>query len=263
MRSVAPAASAASTASPAKVDRLDPVRRRRCRGPDHRRDHLLALGQREHRRLAGIDADADDHAVGQRQRAGKDVDVPVGHRVEGARIEGDARHGRGFYAPGRPAASTRASPERADSGYNGQNGGTHGQDQRRPAAGDGARHRHRRGPRRGRRERRFLGAQWEAGLAGLGRGPFGFGDIALFNLWALVIGFAAAWIYAGFRPRFGSGALTATYAALTVWVIGYFLRYTVMGMLGMPAGLMAIAGAAALVGTVVATIVGMHVYQEA
>jgi hypothetical protein len=35
-----------------------------------------------------------------------------------------------------------------------------------------------------------------------------------------------------------------------------------MWMLGMPAGLMAIAGAAALVGTVVAATVGMHVYRE-
>jgi hypothetical protein len=108
----------------------------------------------------------------------------------------------------------------------------------------------------------FRGARWNAGLAGLGRTPLALGDITLFNLWALVIGFAAAWIYVGFRPRFGPGPRTATYAALTVWVIGYFLRYAVMWMLGMPAGLMAIAGAAALVGTVVAATVGMHVYQE-
>jgi hypothetical protein len=40
------------------------------------------------------------------------------------------------------------------------------------------------------------------------------------------------------------------------------MRYVAMWILGMPGGLMAIAGVTALAGIVVATIVGMHVYRE-
>jgi hypothetical protein len=109
----------------------------------------------------------------------------------------------------------------------------------------------------------LLGAQFTAALAALGRGPLTVSEIVLFNLWGLIIGQATAVVYVGFRSRFGPGPLTALYAAVVIWVTGYFLHYLVLAIVGMPAGLMATVGAVGLVEIVVATIVGMHVYQEA
>ena len=56
--------------------------------------------------------------------------------------------------------------------------------------------------------------------------------------------------------------MTAIYAALTVWVLGYFLPYLGMAVLGLPGGLMVTVGAVGLVEIVFATIVGAYFYQE-
>ena len=63
-------------------------RERLCR----RRDHLLACREREHRLLGRMDADRHHHLVGQGERGGKNVDMAVGDRVEGARVECGSRH---------------------------------------------------------------------------------------------------------------------------------------------------------------------------
>jgi hypothetical protein len=44
-----------------------------------------------------------------------------------------------------------------------------------------------------------------------------------FNLLGIVSGLVAVWIYAGIRPRFGAGVMTATYAGIAVWVVGVLL----------------------------------------
>ena len=60
------------------------------RAADDRAHHLGPLGQREQRRLAGVDRDGDDEPVDDAQRARHDVLVAEGHRVEAAGVEPDA-----------------------------------------------------------------------------------------------------------------------------------------------------------------------------
>ncbi len=56
-------------------------------------DEIGALLDREDRRLAGMDADADDQPVADDGRLADDVDMAVGERVERAGVDGDA-HGQ-------------------------------------------------------------------------------------------------------------------------------------------------------------------------
>lgn len=109
----------------------------------------------------------------------------------------------------------------------------------------------------------ILAPQWTDGLKGLGQPPFGVGSVVIYNLWGLIAGFAAMWIYVGFRPRFGAGARTAVYAALTVWVTNVLVPFAVLATVGLPAGLMATVAVVGLVGVVVAAIIAMHIYREA
>jgi hypothetical protein len=108
-----------------------------------------------------------------------------------------------------------------------------------------------------------LAPRWTAALAAINQPPFTTGQIVGFNIYGLIVGLMAAWIYAGFRPRFGPGHLTAVYAALTTWVLGYGLAYLALGLLVMPADLMVTIGVVGLVEIVVATLVGTYFYQEA
>ena len=108
----------------------------------------------------------------------------------------------------------------------------------------------------------LLADRWTAALAALNHLPFSVSDIVAFNIYGLIVGFSAAWIYAGFRPRFGAGQTTAVYAALTVWVLGYFLPYLAMTILGMPLGLMVTVGIVGIVEIVVGTLIGAYFYQE-
>jgi hypothetical protein len=108
----------------------------------------------------------------------------------------------------------------------------------------------------------LLADQWTAAMAAVNQPPLGTGQIVGFNIYGLIIGLAAAWIYVGFRPRFGPGHKTAIYAALTVWVLGYFLPYFTFALTGMPVGLMVTIGIVGLVEITVATLVGAYFYRE-
>lgn len=107
-----------------------------------------------------------------------------------------------------------------------------------------------------------LASQWTAALTALGRPPFTVGDIVIFNLWGFVAGFGAAWIYAGFRPRFGAGMRTAVYVALTVWVLSYLVPFAILTVIGVPIGLMSLGAVIGLVVILVATPIGMYFYNE-
>ncbi len=83
-----------------------------------------------------------------------------------------------------------------------------------------------------------------------------------FVLMAFVYGFALAWLYAAFRPRFGQGFGTAMIAAATVWTLSYVMptvMMTAMGMGSPSAALSLVWGAAELV---IAGAVAGAVYRE-
>lgn len=109
----------------------------------------------------------------------------------------------------------------------------------------------------------FLGEWWNAAFAALNQPPITGGQIVLFNVWGLIIGLSAAWLYAGFRPRFGAGHHTALVAALTTWVMCYLLGYFAYAITGFPVGLMVTVAIVGLVEIVIATLVGAWFYQEA
>ena len=109
----------------------------------------------------------------------------------------------------------------------------------------------------------LIADQWEAALAAIGKPPFVVTDIIAFNVYGLIVGIMCAWIYAGFRPRFGAGHRTAILAALTTWVLGYFLvNATIVIMGAAPFGLMLIVAVVGLVEIIVASLVGNYFYRE-
>ncbi len=84
-----------------------------------------------------------------------------------------------------------------------------------------------------------------------------------FVLMAFVYGFALAWLYAAFRPRFGQGFGTALIAAATVWTLSYVMPTVMMLAIGMGSSSTALTlvwGAAELV---IAGAVAGAVYREA
>ena len=48
----------------------------------------------------------------------------------------------------------------------------------------------------------LLADRWTAALAKINHAPFSVSHVVIFNIWGLIAGFTAAWIYVGFRPRF-------------------------------------------------------------
>ena len=108
-----------------------------------------------------------------------------------------------------------------------------------------------------------LAQRWTEAMAALGQPPLSVTGVVLFNIYGLVIGLSAAWIYVGFRPRFNPGHMTAILAALTTWVLGYFLPYLSLAIIGVSTGLMVTVGIVGLIEIVVATLVGAYFYQEA
>ena len=109
----------------------------------------------------------------------------------------------------------------------------------------------------------FLADQWNTAMAAFNQPPLGGTQVILFNVWGLIVGLATAWIYAGFRPRFGPGHHTAILAGLTTWVLAYFLLYFALAIIGFPVALIVIIGVVGLFEIVIATLVGAWFYKEA
>ena len=91
--------------------------------PDHVGDHRLALGRARTAATCRVDADRHHHLVGERQRAGEDVDMAVGDRIESAGIEGDLGHRptrpvcpRGFFSPARRGGKERSTMDETETG---------------------------------------------------------------------------------------------------------------------------------------------------
>jgi len=109
----------------------------------------------------------------------------------------------------------------------------------------------------------FLGPWWSTAAAAMNEQPLTIVQIALFKVWGLVVGFAAAWIYAGFRPRFGAGHRTAIIAGVTTWVLASLCACFAATIIGYPLGLMIATCVIGFFAIVIASLVGNYFYQEA
>jgi hypothetical protein len=100
-------------------------------------------------------------------------------------------------------------------------------------------------------------------MKALGRTPpTGGSVIAVWVVYGFAWSFAAIWLYAAIRPRFGPGAHTAILAAATAWFFGSFLIGIAMWNLTlMP--LSALELFAELVVAIIAVLAGAALYKEA
>jgi hypothetical protein len=109
-----------------------------------------------------------------------------------------------------------------------------------------------------------LRVQWQEAMQALGRPIHETPDrMMLYVALGVMYGIVAVALYAAVRPRFGAGPMTALYAAVLVWVLGYVLptvSWMPMGLFS--AGLMTSATIGGLVGVVAATVAGAWLYQE-
>ena len=94
------------------------------------------------------------------------------------------------------------------------------------------------------------------------RMSMGAGAIAAGIIMKFVIGIILIWFYAAIRPRFGPGPQTASYVALTVWILGaiFFSDFPLMGM--MSGASYALLEIMQLVTLLIATLVGAWTYTE-
>ncbi len=86
---------------------------------------------------------------------------------------------------------------------------------------------------------------------------------AIFGLYDLIKGFAAVWIYAAIRPRFGAGAGTAVIAGLIAWLVAVPLP--LIGLIPMkffPPSFVALWSAYAIVPMILGALVGAWLYRE-
>jgi len=110
----------------------------------------------------------------------------------------------------------------------------------------------------------LLERQWADAMAKIGKSAvFGAAQIAAFNVWGLLVGLFAVWLYAAIRPRYGAGPRTALCAGLGTWFGVYLL--SVLPSIAVdvfPASLMLTATAIGLAEMVIATQVGAYLYKE-
>lgn len=110
----------------------------------------------------------------------------------------------------------------------------------------------------------LLGQKWSDDMIMLGKSEFSSTQLIEFNLLGIVGGLAAVWIYAGIRPRFGAGLMTAIYAGIAVWVVGVLLPNAsfmyVTGLFSRHLTLYTTLGG--LVEVVAGTIAGAALYNE-
>lgn len=86
---------------------------------------------------------------------------------------------------------------------------------------------------------------------------------AIFGLYDLIKGFAAVWIYAAIRPRFGPGVGTAIIAGLITWLVA--IPLPLIGLIPMkffPPSFVALWSAYAIVPMIIGAVVGAWIYRE-
>ncbi|WP_447977992.1 hypothetical protein [Candidatus Nitrospira bockiana] len=110
----------------------------------------------------------------------------------------------------------------------------------------------------------MLGSDWRQAMQALGKPVQETPAGSIFYIvLGLGYGVLAMWTYASIRPRYGAGPLTALYAGVAVWLLGYCLpALTWMPMGLFPTRLVTIATLIGLVEILIATEVGAWLYQE-
>src|ERR1051326_9589218 len=86
---------------------------------------------------------------------------------------------------------------------------------------------------------------------------------AVFGVYDLIKGFAAVWIYAAIRPRFGPGPGTAIMAGLVVWLLA--IPAPLIGLLPMkffPAGFVGLWAVYAVIPSILGALIGAWLYKE-
>lgn len=113
----------------------------------------------------------------------------------------------------------------------------------------------------------MLGEDWKGAMAALGKSPTPeqqSGSMIYFGAQALVAGFAASWVYAAIRPRFGAGAGTAVRGALWVWAMLSLSPGIINMALGLfPQRLIVVPLIGDLVILVLASVLAGAIYKEA
>jgi len=101
---------------------------------------------------------------------------------------------------------------------------------------------------------------WMPGSAD--RMSMGAGAIAAGVVMKFVIGIILVWVYAVIQPRFGPGPRTASYVAITVWLLGviFFSDFPLMGMISVTS--YALLEFMQLVTFLIASIVGAGIYSK-
>jgi riboflavin transporter FmnP len=109
-----------------------------------------------------------------------------------------------------------------------------------------------------------LAPQWTSVMQSLNRPAVGMNQIIWFNIIGLASGLAAVWTYAAMRPRFGAGVMTAAYAGILIWFVGYALPDLGNMIVGIyPSNMTTMLVAVGLAEAIVATIAGAFLYKEA
>lgn len=111
----------------------------------------------------------------------------------------------------------------------------------------------------------WLANMWSHQLNVWGLPPFSMHQIMWFELFGIIIGLCAIWVYAAIRPRFGPGVKTAIYAGIMVWIMSmlvpnFALMWVPHFFSGHLTGYTTLGG---LVEIVIGTIAGAAVYKEA
>ncbi len=108
-----------------------------------------------------------------------------------------------------------------------------------------------------------LGAENEALSASLGVDPVGGGGIAVYTIFAFLIGIVAVWLYAAMRPRLGAGPGAAVKTGVVVWGLTHVFRVVDFAVfLSLTGGFVTTILVWTLVETVLAVYVGAWLYQE-
>ncbi|MBI5084764.1 MAG: hypothetical protein HZB13_09230 [Acidobacteria bacterium] len=111
----------------------------------------------------------------------------------------------------------------------------------------------------------FMMKEWEAAMQALGKhSTVGPAQLFAYNLWGLLAGIAAVWLYAELRPRYGAGHLTAVCAGAATWALAYaFPTIPALAADMLPARLLLVSLAWGLPEIVLAAVAGAAVYRRA